>query len=74
MNQIDHYLKMKKTEVAFFCTYLEAFEGMAAVRTPNPGYGDETVLHVMVSPDYSEQFNEILNGLRKDISIEKVEP
>jgi len=74
MNQIDHHLKLKKSEVSFFCTYMEGFEGMTAIRTPNPGYGEDTVLHVMVSPDYSEQFEKLLAGLQKEIEIEQVEP
>ncbi len=74
MNQIDQYFKVKKTEVSFICTYMEAFEGMAAVRTPDPKYGDDAVLHFMVSPDFIGQFDELIGVLQKDIPMEKVEP
>jgi len=74
MNQIDHFFRVRKNDVAFICSYLEAFEGMAAVRTPNPKPGEDTVIHIMVSPDYSAQFNDILAILKKDILMEKAEP
>jgi len=74
MNQLDHYFKVKKNDVSFVCAYLEAFEGMSAVRTPNPRPGEETVLHIMVSPDFSDQFNEIIAGLGNEIRMEEVEP
>ena len=74
MNQLDYYFKVKKSDVSFVCTYLEAFEGMSAVRTPNPKMGEDAVLHIMVSPDFDIQFNKIIGNLNKDIRMEKVEP
>jgi hypothetical protein len=74
MNQIDHFYKVKKSDVSFICSYLEAFEGMAAIRTPNPKIGEDTVLHIMVSPDFNGQFEEIIGSLSKEIPMEKVEP
>jgi len=74
MNQLDHYYKVNKTDVSFICNYLEAFEGMSAIRTPNPKMGEDTVLHVMVSPDFSDQFNKLTAALIKHIKMEEVKP
>ena len=74
MNQIDYMFKVKKSDVSFICAYLEAFEGMAAIRTPNPKIGEETEIHVMVTPDFKIQFEEIAGKLSEDILFEKVEP
>lgn len=74
MNQIDHYFKVKKSDVSFICTYLEAFEGMSAIRTPNPKFGGETILHIMVSPDFNGQFEELLGKLSKNVRMEHTEP
>ena len=74
MNQLDYYFKVDKKEVSFICSYLEAFEGMAAVRTPNPKPGEDTVLHMMITPDFKEQFEDIIGKLGKDIQLERVEP
>jgi len=74
MKQVDRYVKIKKTDVAFFCAYLEAFEGMCTMRTPNPGFGDETVMHVMISPDFQDQYASIMDGLQTELAWEEVEP
>lgn len=74
MNQVDYYFKVNKSEVSFICSYLEAFEGMAAVRTPNPKPGEDTVLHMMVTPDFKEQFEDIIGKLKNEIQLENVEP
>ena len=74
MNQIDYNFKVKKSDVSFICSYLEAFEGMCAIRTPNPKIGEETILHIMVSPDLNGQFEELVEKLSEEIPMEKVEP
>jgi hypothetical protein len=74
MNQINYFYKVNKSDVSFICSYLEAFEGMAAIRTPNPKPGEDTVLHIMVSPDFNGQFEDIIGSLSKEIPLEKVEP
>jgi hypothetical protein len=73
MKQIDHYIKIKKTELSFISVYLEAFEGMCAIRTPNPKPGDDTVVHMMVSPDFEVEYKEIMNDLRSEVPWEEVE-
>lgn len=74
MNQLDHYYKVKKNDVSFICTYLEAFEGMSAIRTPNPKFGEETILHIMVSPDFAGQFDTLVSKLSAEVMMEKTEP
>lgn len=74
MNQLDYHYKVKKCDVSFICTYLEAFEGMSAVRTPNPKFGEDSLLHIMVSPDFKDQFEVIIGDLSKEIQMEKDEP
>ena len=74
MKHIDHFIKVKKNDVSFICTYLEAFEGMAAIRTPNPKMGEDAVLHIMVSPDFKDQFEKIMVSMNKEVQMEEVEP
>ena len=74
MKHIDHFIKVKKNDVSFICTYLEAFEGMSAIRTPNPKIGEDAVLHIMVSPDFKDQFDKIMISLNKEVHMEEVEP
>ncbi len=74
MNQLDYHYRVKKAEVSFICSYLEAFEGMTAIRTPNPKFGEDAELHFMVSPDFRDQFDALITGLGKEIAMERVEP
>ena len=73
MNQNDVYLKVNKKDIILICNFLESFEGMMALRTPNPDkFSDKSIIHIMVSPDYQEQFETILNNFKKSISIEEI--
>jgi hypothetical protein len=74
MKQIDEFIKVDKKDVAFICAYLEAHEGMCAMRTPNPKPGEDTVMHIMVSPDFHEQYNSLMNSLKKEINWERTDP
>ena len=74
MNSIDVFLKVNKQDIALMCSFLESFEGMMALRTPNPDkYSDKYTIHLMVAPDYQDQFNTVLNGLKKEIYIDETE-
>jgi len=74
MNSIDHYLEVKKQDIAFLCGFLESFEGMAAMRTPNPDrYSDTSIIHLSVSPDYQQQFASIIDHLKKHVYIKEAE-
>jgi hypothetical protein len=74
MKQIDHFIKIKKSDLSYMCTFLEVFEGMAALRTPNPKPGEDTVVHIMLSPDYEEQYDRLMEELRTKVPWEEVEP
>lgn len=74
MKQIDRYVKVKKSDVAFLSAYMEAFEGMCAMRTPDPKPGEDAVMHFMVSPDFEGQYEDLMAGLVKEVPMEEVEP
>ena len=74
MNSLDLYFRVKKSDILHICTYLESFEGMMALRTPNPDkYSDNAILHMMVSPDYKEQFDILIDDLKNKVMIEETE-
>jgi hypothetical protein len=75
MAETDVFLKVNKEDLAFITTIIESFEGIASVRTPNPDPKSKTqVLHCIVSPDLTDQFNMIVRDLSKDHSIKRVSP
>jgi hypothetical protein len=72
MDSIDVYLRVKKEDIYVLCPYFEAFEGMAAIRTPKPEPGPHATLKLMVSPDFKEDFDKLLEKLSRRIDLERV--
>jgi hypothetical protein len=69
----DVFLKVKKEDIVFITTIIESFEGVAAVRTPNPDPKSEhSVLHCIASPDCLDQLDLIIKDLSKEYKIERV--
>lgn len=72
MDSINVFLKVKKGDIYLICPFFEAFEGMAAIRTPKPEEGPYATLKLMVSPDFQADFEELLNCLSRKISFERI--
>ena len=64
------YLKVRKEDIYLICPFFEAFEGMAAIRTPRPEVGDFATLKLMVAPDFQADFAKALNYLGTKINFE----
>ncbi len=71
-DSVNVYLKVKKEDVYIICPFFEAFEGLAAIRTPKPAAGGYATLKLMVSPDFMNDFEQVLSALGKRLSIERV--
>lgn len=80
-DSINYFLKIRKEDVCLICPYFEAFEGMAAIRTPQPAVnqngsrpeeGPYAKLKLMVSPDYLESFEKVLQSLGKKVWFERI--
>ena len=72
MDSIPVYLKVKKEDIYVICPYFEAFEGMAAIRTPRPETGEYARLKLMVSPDFKEELEKVLESLGKKVWFERI--
>ena len=59
-DSLDYFVKVPKKEIHFWCPFFEAFEGMLVLRTPEPAVGDTGILHIMVAPDYKDEFERLL--------------
>ena len=69
MDSINVYLKVKKEDLYAICPFFEAFEGMAAIRTPRPEAGEYATLKLMVSPDFKNDFEKVLEHLTPFIPL-----
>ncbi len=72
MDSINYFLRVKKEDIYLICPYFEAFEGMASIRTPKPEPGPTATLKLMVSPDFKEDFDKILVGLKRRLDFEQI--
>ncbi|MEW6377747.1 MAG: DUF4911 domain-containing protein [Thermodesulfobacteriota bacterium] len=63
------YLRLHRQDIAYFKFIIESYEGMAVVRTKDP---HEAVVELMVAPGWEREVDEVLEGLRKEITIESI--
>ncbi|MBU0671946.1 MAG: DUF4911 domain-containing protein [Candidatus Margulisbacteria bacterium] len=72
MDSINYYLRIKKKDIYIVCPFFEAFDGMAAIRTPKPETGEYATLKLMVSPDFQADFEKVLECLSRRLSFEQL--
>jgi hypothetical protein len=67
MDTQSRFLRIRREDIAYFKFIIEAYEGMAVVRTKDP---HEAVVELMIAPGWEKDVDEVLEGLRKEIPIE----
>jgi hypothetical protein len=67
MDTQSRYFRLHREDIAYFKFIIESYEGMAVVRTQDPR---EAVVELMVAPGWEKDLEEVLEGLRKEITIE----
>ena len=67
MDTHSKYFRLRRNDIAYFKFIIESYEGMAVVRTKDPG---EAIVELMVAPGWEKDVEEVLEGLRKEIPIE----
>ena len=72
IDSIDVLLKIKKEDIYLICPFFEAYGGMVAIRVPKPEVGPTATLKLMVSPDFMEEFNKLLDYLSRRLSFERL--
>lgn len=72
MDSINVFLKVKKENIYLICPFFEAFEGMAAIRTPRPAEGPYAELKLMVAPDFIKDCEKVINYLGEKIELERI--
>jgi len=60
---------MRREDIAYFKFIIESYEGMAVVRTKDPS---EAIVELMVAPGWERDLDEVLDGLRKEMTIENL--
>lgn len=71
-DSINYFFKVKKEDIYAICPFFEAFEGMAAIRTPRPESGPYATLKLMVSPDCQADFEQVAASLGRKVFLERI--
>ena len=61
---------MDRKEIAFIKFIFEAYDGIAGLRTTDPAKG---IIKLHIAPGSEEQVDRILQDLKKDILIQRLE-
>ncbi len=69
MDTQSRYFRMRREDIAYFKFIIESYEGMAVVRTKDPS---EAIVELMVAPGWERDLDEVLDGLRKEMTIENL--
>jgi hypothetical protein len=67
MDTQSRYFRLRREDIAYFKFIMESYEGMAVVRTQDP---HEAIVELMVAPGWEKDLEEILGGLRREITFE----
>ncbi|HUL29785.1 MAG TPA: DUF4911 domain-containing protein [Thermodesulfobacteriota bacterium] len=67
MDTQSRYFRLRREDIAYLKFIIESYEGMAIVRTKDP---HEAIVELMIAPGWEEEFEEVLAGLRKEMTIE----
>jgi len=71
LETIQKYFKVDKKNIAFLKFVLEAYDGMAVIRTLDPREG---VIELMIAPDFEKDVEEILYSLRDEVEMLSTDP
>ena len=69
MDTQSKYFRLSRKDIAYFKFIIESYEGIAIVRTKDP---HEAIVELMVAPGWEKDFEELMEGLGKEISIESL--
>ncbi|OIP35236.1 MAG: DUF4911 domain-containing protein [Deltaproteobacteria bacterium CG12_big_fil_rev_8_21_14_0_65_43_10] len=68
---MQRYFRVDRKNIAFLKFILEAYDGMAVMRTLGPHEG---VVELMIAPDFERDVNEILDNLRGEFEVQPIDP
>ena len=71
METIQKYFKIARKDISFLKFIIEAYEGMAVVRTLDSREG---MIELMIAPDFEKEVEELLIDLRDEFEIKPIDP
>lgn len=62
-------LEVDKKEIAYIVSVFEGYDNLAVVRTVDPS---QSIIELIISPDYLEDTRQLINALSKEVYIRKI--
>jgi len=69
MDTQSRYFRLYRKDIAYFKFIIESYDGMAVVRTKDPY---EAIVELMVAPGWERDVDEVIEGLQREIKIERL--
>ena len=69
-DSIQWLLEVDKKEIAYIVSVFEGYDNLAVVRTVDPA---QSIIELIISPDYLEDTRQLISALSKEIYIKKVD-
>ncbi len=69
-DSINFKYEVDKKDIAYIVSLVEAYDNLAVVRTLDQGRG---LIEMLISPDFIDDINELVENLKKEIPIRKID-
>jgi hypothetical protein len=70
-DSIQWLLEVEKRDIAYIVSIFEAYDNLAIVRTVS---AEQSIIELIISPDYLEDTRQLVHALSKQLYIKKIEP
>ena len=68
-DSIQWLLEVDKKEIAYIVSVFEGYDNLAVVRTVDPA---QSIIELIISPDYLEDTRQLISALSKEVYIKKL--
>ena len=68
-DSIQWLLEVDKKEIAYIVSVFEGYDHLAVVRTVDPA---QSIIELMISPDYLKDTGQLVDALSKEVYIRKI--
>ena len=69
-DSIQWLLEVNKKEIAYIVSVFEGYDNLAIVRTVD---SKQSIIELIISPDYLEDTSQLVHALSKEVYVKKIE-
>ena len=68
-DSIQWLLEVNKKEIAYIVSVFEGYDNLAIVRTVD---SEQSIIELIISPDYLEDTSQLVHALSKEVYVKKI--